>query len=91
MSPRRTPGDRWPPGACRGDRRNRLGDPVHRASRDSGDRYCAAAGWDTTYAVATYRRTAKPNLVTCGFWTVTPLIAGIAQLLDNRSAAASAD
>lgn len=41
----------------------------------------------STYAVATYRRTAKPSLVTWSFWMLTPLIAGVAQHFDGRGAA----
>ncbi|WP_405059100.1 hypothetical protein OG474_41130 [Kribbella sp. NBC_01505] len=41
----------------------------------------------STYAVATYRRTAKPSLVSWSFWMITPLIAGIAQHFDGRTAA----
>lgn len=41
----------------------------------------------STYAIATYRRTASPNLVSWSFWMLTPLIAGIAQHVDGRSAA----
>ncbi|NEA34929.1 hypothetical protein [Streptomyces sp. SID13031] len=40
------------------------------------------------YAVAVYRRTARPNLVTWCCWASTPLIGGIAQHLDGRGAAA---
>ncbi|GAB3934004.1 hypothetical protein GCM10029976_042340 [Kribbella albertanoniae] len=41
-----------------------------------------------TYAIATYRRTASPNLVSWSFWMLTPLIAGVAQHFDGRGAAA---
>ncbi|MEV6411476.1 hypothetical protein [Kribbella sp. NPDC051718] len=40
------------------------------------------------YTIATYRRTARPSLVSWCFWTSTPLIAGAAQHLDGRGAAA---